>query len=356
MRHISLSKEILSRILTKKLSKINLSVTFACNYRCKTCNIWKIYTEAPEQKDTELALRDYDRLFKENPELMWVSFTGGEPFLRTDFTDIVLSALNNIEKIRVVSLVTNGSMPEQVEKGVRRILDKAGKATNIFVEVSLDGVEAVHNELRGIHDAYKKALDTYLKLKDLKEESESSLLDVNLEYTISKFNIGLLKKTIDTLREANVPFDLNDLVVTFAHNSFYYRNLQNDITPQTDTLIGEISWLLDQYRSGSLFDQVTRTYLKSALKYFNGGWRPPCVAGVHSCFLDPYGNIYPCIMLSHKIGNLNKDGFDLRKILRNPNSRFFKKSLRDSCPTCWTSCEAYQTIIFNFPYFLKDLI
>ena len=34
-----------------------------------------------------------------------------------------------------------------------------------------------------------------------------------------------------------------------------------------------------------------------------------CYAGTHSFFLDPYGDIFPCIMLNKKIGNI-KEGFD----------------------------------------------
>lgn len=356
MRQLAIGREILSKIVAGEIAKVNMSVTYACNYQCKTCNIWRIYLEYPELKDRELTLKDYDQLFKENRHLLWISFTGGEPFLRNDFSEIMVSALEKVEKLRVVNVVTNGSMPEVVEKSVCRMLDATRRRVYTFVEVSLDGVDNIHNDIRGVKDAYNRALETFLRLQSLKEENGSELFNVKLEYTISRFNAGLLETTINKLRDNELPIDINDFVVTFAHNSFFYRNLRSEVKPQADSICSEISWFFKEYQNRNLFDRITKSYLRASLKYFNGGWRPPCVAGAYSCFLDPFGNVYPCISMEYALGNLKKDGYSLHKISESPRTKSFKEKLRPSCPTCWTSCEAYQTIIFNFPHFLKDLV
>jgi len=67
----------------------NLAITYRCDSRCTTCNIWKIQNH---QKD-ELTLGEIDSFFKENREFLKdvesIQITGGEPYLREDLTEII---------------------------------------------------------------------------------------------------------------------------------------------------------------------------------------------------------------------------------------------------------------------------
>ena len=309
----------------------------------------------PELKDQELTLSECSRLFKANREIIWLSITGGEPFLRRDLTDIVISALENIDKLKVVNIATNGSMPRRVEKSLSEILNCMKKPVYISVEVSLDGKDSIHNEIRGVKDAYQKSLETFRRLRRLKEEAEADFFDVKFEYTMSKYNSGMLKKTIEELAcEEELGFD--DFIITFAHKSFFYDNLKSDVFSKTDIMLKEVSWFLKNYPKEDLFNRIARSYLKMSMRYFGENWRPPCVAGEHSCFINPYGDVYPCITMNYRLGNLRSDGFSLRDILSNNRSRFFLKKIRDTCVTCWTSCEAYPTIIFKPTEFLRELL
>jgi len=349
-------KEVLSKIIFRSLAKVNLSVTHACNYRCKTCNIWRKYLENPKLKDQELTLSEYTKLFRANREIIWLSITGGEPFLRRDLTGIVISALENIDKLRVVNIATNGSLPRRVEKSLSEILDYVEKPVYISVEVSLDGKESVHNEIRGVKDAYQKSLETFRRLRRLKKEARADFFDVKFEYTMSKYNSGMLKETIEELAGEEGFLGFDDFIITFAHKSFFYDNLESDVSSKTDITLKEVSWFLENYPKNDLFDRIARSYLKMSMRYFGENWRPPCVAGEHSCFIDPYGDVYPCITMNYRLGNLRSDGFSLRDILRNNKSRIFRRKIRETCVTCWTSCEAYPTIIFKPVEFIRELL
>ena len=349
-------KEVLSKIISRSLAKVNLSITHACNYRCKTCNIWRKYLENPELKDQELTLSEYTKLFKQNREIIWLSLTGGEPFLRRDLTDIAISALENIDKLRVVNIATNGSLPRCVEKSLSEILDYRKRPVYISVEVSLDGKESVHNEIRGVKDAYQRALETFRRLRRLKEEAGAKFFDVKFEYTMSKYNSGMLKETIEELVDEENPIGPHDFIITFAHKSFFYDNLESDVSSKTDMTLKEVSWFLENYPKKNLLDIIARSYLKMSMKYFGENWRPPCVAGEHSCFINPYGDVYPCITMNYRLGNLRSDGFSLRNILRNNKSQIFRRKIRETCVTCWTSCEAYPTIIFKPTEFIREFL
>src|SRR5204862_533518 len=62
--------------------KLTFCVTFWCNYRCTTCNIWKM---APRD---ELSLDEIRRFFARSGRFLWIDLTGGEVTLRKDFIDI----------------------------------------------------------------------------------------------------------------------------------------------------------------------------------------------------------------------------------------------------------------------------
>jgi len=348
-------KDVISKIIFRRLAKVNLSVTHACNYRCKTCNIWRKYLENPELKDQELTLSEYSEFFRANQGIIWLSLTGGEPFLRRDLAGIMISALENIDKLRVINVATNGSSPKRIEKSLSEVLHSVKKPVYISVEVSLDGKEFVHNEIRGVRDAYQRSLETFRRLRRLKEEVDAEFFDVKFEYTMSKYNSGMLKETIEELAEEE-SIGPDDFIITFAHKSFFYDNLESDVSSETDIMLKEVSWFLENYPKKDLFDRVARSYLKMSIKYFGEKWRPPCVAGEHSCFINPYGDVYPCITMNYPLGNLRSDGFSLHEILNNNRSQEFRRKIREACVTCWTSCEAYPTIIFKPMEFLRELI
>jgi len=349
-------KDVVSKIIFRSLAKVNLSVTHACNYRCKTCNIWRKYLENPELRDQELTLSEYTEFFRSNREIIWLSLTGGEPFLRRDLTDIMISAIGNIDKLRVINVATNGSLPQRIEKSLSDVLHSVKKPLYISVEISLDGKEPIHNEIRGVKDAYKRSLETFRRLRRLKEEAEAEFFDVKFEYTMSKYNSGMLKETIEELTDKEGSLGLDDFIITFAHKSFFYDNLKNDVTSETNITIKEVSWFLKNYPKRDIFDRIARSYLKMSMRYFGENWRPPCVAGEHSCFINPYGDVYPCITMNYRLGNLKSDGFSLQKILSNKKSQEFRRKIRETCVTCWTSCEAYPTIIFKPIEFLRELL
>lgn len=356
MQQVAVLKEVISKIIFRDLAKVNLSVTHACNYRCKTCNIWKKYLENLNLKDHELTLSEYSEFFRANREIIWLSITGGEPFLRKDLTDIVVSALENVDRLRVVNIATNGSLPRHIERSLSEILNSVKKPVYISVEVSLDGKEPVHNEIRGVKGAYQKSLETFQRLRRLKEEAEAELFNVKFEYTISKYNSGMLKETIKELTDEIGSLELNDFIITFAHKSFFYDNLERDVSSKASVTLKEVSWFLENYPKKDLFDRIARSYLEMSAKYFGENWRPSCVAGEHACFINPYGDVYPCITMNYRLGNLRSDGFSLRDILSNNKSQIFRKKIREACVTCWTPCEAYPTIIFKPAEFITEFL
>ena len=125
-------------------------ITKRCNYNCPFCL-------SGEQDSDELPL-DKIKLIIDilaKTSLVRIDFTGGEPFLRQDFCEILTYASNK----GIETLVTsNGSIWS--EKITQKLLE-----TNTLLLLSLDGDEEIHDKSRG-KGAYRKAVENIKRYRD----------------------------------------------------------------------------------------------------------------------------------------------------------------------------------------------
>jgi MoaA/NifB/PqqE/SkfB family radical SAM enzyme len=329
-----------------KLFKLNFAVTYKCNSRCRMCNIWKRYIESPQMVKEELAIEEISQIFKGFGKLVWVSLTGGEPFLRHDLADIAQSLRDHCQ-IRMLNITTNGFKPGITEDRVHDIAEV--KVPLTFINVSLDGPAEVHDHVRGIKGAYNNAVKT-LELLRMLSKQHSNLL-IGLEYTITPFNAGYLKLLVDGLKEAELSWLLENLTITIYHQGNLYDNLDLNSKQQFNNnsfifkALTDVNYALNLAQGTSPLTLMKKTYLKYARKYVRDKRAPlQCVALQNSLFLDPYGNVYPCIILEHKIGNLRNYQYDIYKLLKSESALKAKREV-EVCKKCWTPCEAYPSIL-----------
>jgi radical SAM protein with 4Fe4S-binding SPASM domain len=94
---------------------------------------------------------------------------------------------------------------------------------------------------------------------------------------------------------------------------------------------------------------LEHTYLKYLDDYLQTQQTPmPCHSLRASCFVDPWGVVYPCITYSRPIGRLRDTGMRLDPIWNAPETAQLQQEIWEGhCPQCWTACEAYQSILGN---------
>jgi MoaA/NifB/PqqE/SkfB family radical SAM enzyme len=337
-----------------ELFKMNFAITYKCNSRCKMCNIWRRYIENPQMIKDELEINEIRQIFKGFGKLVWVSLTGGEPFLREDIIDIVQSA-RNICQIKMINITTNGFNSKLVEDKVRGVAEVAVPLT--FVNVSLDGPSETHDYLRGTNGAYDNALKTLWLLHMLSKKYSN--LSIGFEYTITPFNAGQLKLLVDKLKKAELGWLLENSTITMCHQGNLYNNLNSNSISQFDDnsfkskALEDLDDSFHLTRAISPLTLVKKKYLKSARNYLlNGRVQLRCVALQNSLFLDPYGNIFPCIILEHKIGNLRDYQYDIHKLLKSEEALKTRLEV-DVCKKCWTPCEAYPSIMTHLTSLIK---
>lgn len=125
-------------------------ITKRCNYNCPFCL-------SGEQDSDELPLDKIKSIIDilAKASLVRIDFTGGEPFLRQDFCEILVHASNK----GIETLVTsNGSIWS--EKITQKLLE-----TNTLLLLSLDGDEEIHDKSRG-KGAYRKVVENIKRYQD----------------------------------------------------------------------------------------------------------------------------------------------------------------------------------------------
>ena len=315
--------------LRRRPYKLNFSITDRCNSRCSNCNIWRT------ENSDEMSLGEIDRFFGSNPYLSWISLTGGEPFLREDIAGIAESAVERMDDLFLLNIPTNGFLTGRILEIVEKI---AGMdIPKLYVTVSVDGTEEIHDSLRGVDGAWKKALRTYDGLRKLSQRFEN--LGTVMTYTIHEKNSGSFDETVEAVDREIGGIDSSDFNVTFHHSSEHYYRNSRDIAVSEE----ELDYILQNYSIGLSPEEVVNLMFLFNSREELLENRMGCVAGRDSLFMMPNGDVYPCTVLNTRLGNVLEDGMCLEKF-----SESFERD-EDLCDGCWMPCEANQRMLSHLP-------
>jgi MoaA/NifB/PqqE/SkfB family radical SAM enzyme len=286
-----------------------LIVTYRCNARCYMCNTWQYPTKSGDEFNPDL-------IDKIPNGLQFINITGGEPFIRKDLGLIVEFSLKKTKRL-VIS--TNGYFTEKIVS----LAEKYGNT--IGIRISIEGLPAANDELRGIKNGFDHGLRTLLTLHAM------GIKDIGFGITVSDRNATDM---IELYRLANA-MGL-EFATAITHNSYYFHKHDNEyqspelIAAEFEKIAGE---LLRTNRPKNWF----RAYFNMGLaNKVRGGNRPlPCEVGTDVFFLDPYGNIMPCNGSDKPMvmGNLKEKSFD--EIWNSPEADEIRKQVKDCPKQCW---------------------
>lgn len=193
---LSWIKTVLTAVCLRKLNipikpkVLVYTVTWRCNARCVMCGIRDTYNKK-KYIDEELTVNEIDKIFTDKAlkSLDIIRFTGGEPFIREDFKEIVY-AIWKKAKPKFIYITTNGSYPERI----RMFLEYFKKEdVKLNIQLSLDGVGEIHDNIRGIKGLYEKVvltmniLNNAMKEKNITAGINQSILENNIDQ-ISKIH------------------------------------------------------------------------------------------------------------------------------------------------------------------------
>lgn len=340
--------KLASKILLTNLGffcpfELNFAITYKCNSRCKICKIWQ------KKHENELSLEEIKKITKKIDFVQWVRLTGGEPFLREDYIEVVKAFDKNLPNLILLSTPTNALTPNVIYKKVEQTLKFFRK--KYVITVSLDGPKKIHNKIRGIRTAWDSSIETYQRLKELEKKHKN--FKAFFGYTISPYNLGFFKQTLEGVKKIIPGITANDFHVNLFQTSEIYYGIKASKLNKSyfNRAKAEIDKILNlKIKKLSLIEIGEIKYLQLAKKYLKTGKVPiNCNIFNLSCFIDPFGNVFPCTIFNRKLGNLRDSNYDLMNILSSEESKRVKTEiLEGKCPQCWTPCEAHQMIFSNF--------
>ncbi len=298
---------------------LTLGLSYRCNSRCKTCNIWK-----RKNIEKELSLEEFRRIFEKigRNKLYLLILTGGEPFLHKDIAEIAIFAEKYCSPKTIV-IPTNCILENRIIEKTKEILENC-KKSHITVNISLDEIGDKHDEIRGVKGNFKRAIETYKKLKQL--EQLYSNFDVSIHTVISKFNYRNFQQIYNSLNKLNP----KNYITEIAENREELSTMGCDITPSYEEYSGAIDFLINQIKDKKLnlkqalrleYYKMVKELLKTKKQIV------PCYAGIASAQIDPTGEVWFCCIRSESIGNLKETDYDLMRLWNNEKAKKQRKSI-----------------------------
>lgn len=370
-----------------------ISVTNKCNSRCKTCNIWRIYEEKPEIRVNELSLDEYERIFESigGGNMYWVTLSGGEPFLRRDLVDIFAALLERCSP-RIVNIPTNATLPSVVERRVREMLElthenrsTVAKAPTLILNLSLDGIGAKHDEIRGFKGNFSRFMETYRRLIALKEEFCG--LKVGIHTVISVYNVHNLREIMQFVRKLGESGAgaagadavgggavgvcgvgaVDGHIFEVAEEREELLTVGSGITPSTrelsEALASVVEDVAKEYLKGDFLSRLTQAF---RLEYYEVLRRVleerrqvvPCFAGFASCQISPYGDVWACCVLgsSSSFGNLRDADYDFKSVWYSERANEIRRKIKAGACYCPLANASYTNMLCHFPSAFRVLL
>ncbi|NTV51810.1 MAG: radical SAM protein [Candidatus Firestonebacteria bacterium] len=260
--------------------------TYRCNAKCHMCNIWQYPTKLAEEFKPELLTK--------LPALDFCNLTGGEPCLREDLEEIVRVVRTKAKRV-VIS--TNGFYTD-------KLLALSAKFPGLGFRISLEGLPAANDELRGLKDGFDHGIRSLLELR------RAGVKDIGFGITVSDRNHRDMLELYQLAEAMGLEF-----ATAAIHNSYYFHKLDNRIGKQAE--VGEsFRQLIEELLRSKRMKNWFRAYFNHGLiRYIQGKPRLlPCGAGQDMFFVNPLGKLLPC-------NGLEKDGDD--QILGDLNTQSF---------------------------------
>lgn len=293
-------------------------ITNKCNFKCPHCRAFQDYKE--ENKLIE------EKILNEiiKSKVFIVNISGGEPLLNPRIFNIAKKLTEN--DIYVI-LSTNGYLYSKYRK---QILESGIK----MVQVSLDGKKDLHEKFRGVKNTYEKAIEA---LTMAKEDGIRTQMNV----TITSENIDTLEWNYHKAIDLNVDRIFYRRVVPYGK-----AKVNRYVLPDKEKYYKMLKKLVS-LNNTKLMISIDEPILNVLLKNDKEN-HLSCGAGIKNVGISSDGNVYPCIFLREKVGNLMENSlieiWNNSTILKNLRNRNIKEC--GNCKFKYTcgGCRAFSGI------------
>jgi len=269
---------------------VHVDLTYRCNERCIHC-----YLDHEDHGEMNTAeIKDVLEQLAQSGAL-FLAFSGGEIFLRNDLFELIEFARSLHFDI---SLKTNALLIDAERARKLRALSVRR------IQISIYSAEpAVHDAITKVRGSLERTLTA---IRFLQAEG----LQVKIACPLMKQNLMAYRNVQALAAELGVPYVL-DMTITPKMDGdmslLQLRNPAQDLLPilQDPTLNPPSS-----SQDGAQEAQLTTGSATSSGIESQAYEDIPCSAGHNSCYISPYGEVFPCVQMPVATGNLRQQRFD----------------------------------------------
>ena len=302
---------------------ISIILTYRCNSRCSMCHIWQ-HPTLPAEEVTLATLAKLPSGFD------YLNLTGGEPTLRADLEEIV-DLLH--PKTRQLEISTNGLQGDKLERILRKYPD-------IKIRISLEGIGAVNDAIRGEKNGFER------KQATMKRLVAAGGHDIGFATTFQDDNCNQL---LDIYRLC-CSFG-GEMATSALHNGFQFHKVDNEPYNRIRVARAVQPLILEMLKSRHPKNWF-RAYLNLGLmkKILGQPRMIPCTAGRDFLFVDPWSRVYACnVRADLEIGDLATQTWT--DIYQGPRAIAARTTVAHCVHNCWMVGSA-KTAIRN-KYFAR---
>jgi MoaA/NifB/PqqE/SkfB family radical SAM enzyme len=331
---------------------VTLYVTRRCDEKCIHCFYWEELNPKP---NNDFSLQEFRRALSSMDEIYNLFIGGGEPFLRADLADILLSAVET-NGLANVYVPTNGQHTERVVETLEATLG-AAPGLRFHLNLSVDHVdEQKHDYIRGREHAWRRMLRTAEAIEPLRSRFPN--LIVHTLTTLMKENQDEILDIYEELKRRfqpdglsfnycrGTPLDPRQTEIKLENYEKLLRRMEQDL-PGARTQAGKLSafgtanHLLDQH----VRQTVDRTVAEQRAQF-------SCVSGRLAAVIYSNGDVVECETKNSRLGNLRDVGYDFRRLWFSDRARQVAREAAQGC-FCTHECGHYASAIYSVPQVVK---
>jgi MoaA/NifB/PqqE/SkfB family radical SAM enzyme len=339
-------REAAYKLLTKALARglrtppyLILFLSDSCWMRCSHCWFNEEWKDA-NLKSKRLEFDEISRLADSIDRLLFLSMTGGEAFARPDVVEISTLFAKKTRLARY-QIPTSGFKPELIVDRAERML-VANRDIPFRVDVSVDGMEDTHEEIRRIEGGFGRAMETIRGLNRLK--ARYSYFDVGVITTISGKNQHQVQEIAEHIAKVNPD---GEWMVNITRGEVRDRAAKD---VDVENYFEAHRLIRDRIESGayaghqghttaSWLSAKNATRRKIIRRVLEGGCRTGgCAAGSLGGVIYSDGTVKPCELLDDELGNLRDHDYDLGAIWNSSAADASRDWIQDTRCTCTQEC------------------
>lgn len=298
--------------------RVSIMLTYKCNLSCKMC--FQIEIRKSDDHIKELSYEEVINIIDQMHPNTLITLTGGEPFVRTDISEIIKYAC----KKNFCNILTNATLLD--EKDIILLIENKVK----LLGISLDGLYEVHDSIRGVKGSFDKTISSIKLIQKYKKLYKKKYPLIDIKVMILKENISEIYKIVQLASELNV--DFITLSIPFGKYPFNPKSVR-DINQFMKT--GEWGEFKEFYKIDNL-DKINKFKDKIKIRFYpeinieqeNILFSPdnfsPCKLPWSHFWISPIGEVFPC--LPYLIGNVRDN--TLKELLNCKSFKDFRNCVK----------------------------